>query len=442
MRRTRNGWVVVVVVALFFAACGGGADTPTATNLITDFDVTPQEDVAILDDGVAKKLASSDPAAGEYRFKGNVKEVMDLVVGDPVVIPGAGFGLVASVEREGGETVLKVDEATLGDIIDTGTLSWDYDVSWSDLEFEFEETAEAAGPLLVALGVDGLPLAQDSGPVKIEFSHQGWKYQVQLKVDGEKLNLEMTGSYSIGGSPQATISGKGWITGFNFSSLIEFVSGEATDFSVDFSGLKGEMELEWHAFRTPAQALTKIATFKVPLSVAIPVRGPYGIPLSLRVKIAGRIVPELSALDSSSGGQWKVTYSSDQGFGLQGEAGLPKGALLGASIDTSGETVTAGQGPAGFGLGLEFPRFELAFAGKKDPFLFVTVDMYSTSLWTPGTLLTADIPPCQYGSTKLSAVAGYQLKLLGFISVQDQYTIWEEQVDKYLDGKRCTLTGE
>ena len=68
--------------------------------------------------------------------------------------------------------------------------------------------------------------------------------------------------------------------------------------------------------------------------------------------------------------------------------------------------------------------------------------MYSTSLWTPGTLLTADIPPCQFGYTKLSAVAGYELKVLGFASLKDQYTLWEEQVDKYLDGKRCTLTGD
>ena len=103
--------------------------------------------------------------------------------------------------------------------------------------------------------------------------------------------------------------------------------------------------------------------------------------------------------------------------------------------------MTAGQGPAGFGVGLEFPRFELGFAGTKTPFLFVTVDMYSTSLWTPGTLLTADIPPCQYGYTKLSAVAGYQLKLLG-LNVSDQYTLWEDQVDKYLDGKVCTLSGD
>ncbi len=444
MRRTRNGWVVVVLAALVFSACGGGVDTPTATNLITDFDVTAQEDVAILDDGVAKRLASSDPAAGEYRFKGNVKEVMDLVVGDPVVIPGAGFGLVASVERVGGETVLTLDDATLGDIIDTGTLSWDYDVSWTDLEFDFEETASAL--LVAALGIDGpidgLVVAQaGSRTTKVEWSHQGWKFEVELKVVGEKLNFGITGSFNIGGKPQATISGKGWVTGFKYTSDMEFANGVPKDVSTEINGLQGEMELEWHAFRTPAQALTAIAKFNVPVSLPIPIGGPYGIPFTLQLRMAGRIVPELSALDSSSGGQWKVTYSSNQGFSQQGEIGAPKGVLLNKNIGTSGETVTAGQGPAGFGLGLEFPRFELSFAGKK-PWAFITIDMYSTSLWTPGTLLTGDIPPCQYGYTKLSAIAGYELQFLGAGSIKDQYVLWEEQVDKYLDGKRCTLTGD
>ena len=120
--------------------------------------------------------------------------------------------------------------------------------------------------------------------------------------------------------------------------------------------------------------------------------------------------------------------------------GKPTGSASSQKIDTSGDTVSAGQGPVGFGLGFEFPRFELGVAGL-DPFAFITLDMYSTSLWTPGTLLTGDIPPCQYGYTKHSAVAGYELKIMGWGGLSDQYTLFEQQVDKYLDGKKCTLTG-
>ena len=180
----------------------------------------------------------------------------------------------------------------------------------------------------------------------------------------------------------------------------------------------------------------------MPVSVPFAIPGPFGIPFTLQIKMAGRIVPELSVPEASSGGSWKVTYSSDQGFNVDDGVGKPTGSVKSQQIGTSGDTVTAGRGPAGFGIGFEFPRFELGVTGL-EPFAFITLDTYSTSLWTPGTTLTADIPPCQYGYTKHSAVAGYQLKIMGWGGLSDQYTLFEKQEkNKYLDGKECTLTGE
>ena len=437
---------------------------------MTTFDVTAQEDVVILEERLVEdRLVSSDPAAGEYRFRGSFDEVRDLDIGETVVLGGAGFGIVRAVTEDGDETVLQLDEATLGDVIDTGTMEWDYDISWADFDFEYDESAAlpGAGPvvadgefgpqLLRALPqvstigyASGTPTglryadlqSQASKKTEVSFTHQGWKFDVELEPKDDRLNFKLVGSFGIGESAaKASISGEGWISGFNYSSVLEYEGGAPTNMSTEFNGLQGEMEIKWATFRSPQEALKDIVKISAPLTLPIPIPGPFGIPMTIQMKIAGRIVPELSAIDSSSGGSWKVKYSSDQGFSVEGDGGLPQGILKSNSIDTSGDTVTAGQGPAGFAVGLEFPRFELSVAGQP-AFAFIIIDMYSTSLWTPGTLLTADIPPCQFGYTKLSAVAGYELKVLGFASLKDQYTLWEEQVDKYLDGKRCTLTGD
>lgn len=467
----RRAVAVAGSLIVVMAACGGsGSEPPSATRLETTFDVTTHEDVVILDEQtVEDRLVSFDPAAGEYRFRGAMDEVHELDVGSPVVIDGAGFGIVRAVVDDAGDTVLQVGEATLGDVIETGTMKWDYDISWADFEVIFEESTDLSsvaprqfpeGRFVVAAPrSDGLLAfsgrqatsggryaaaeAQESRKTTIEFAHQGWKFTLDLEPKDEKLHFGIAGSFSVGNTvAQASISGKGWISGFNYSSVLEYDGGAPSNMSAEINGLHGEMELQWAAFRTPQQALSELVRFSVPLTLPIPLPGPVGIPLMLQMKMAGRIVPELSALEASSGGTWKVTYSSDQGFNVDNEGGgLPVGALKSEAIDTAGETVTAGHGPAGFGLGLEFPRFELGFAGL-DPFAFVTLDMYSTSLWTPGTLLTGDIPPCQYGYTKLAAIAGYKLKVLGWAGLSDQYTLWEKQVDKYLDGKRCTLSGE
>lgn len=450
---------ILVVFGVLASACGGGdsgSEPPTASRLDSNFDVTAQDRVAILEAGmVEQRLVSSEPAAGEYRFNGAADEVRDLTVGSPVVIPGAGFGIVREVVEEGDELVLRVDEATLGEVIQDGTIDWDYDVSWSDFDVTYEQLAALPGVthveidygpagMVSTISTGGMQnIAYQSAPEKasIAFEVAGWEFKLEMEPSGSILKIQLTAVYKVGGAELGAIVGEGSVSGFNYASTMEFGDGKPTDMTTNISGLQGEMELRWAAYRTPGTSLTEIVKFSVPLAVPIPIPGPFGIPFVLHLKTSGRIVPELSAPDSSSGGSWKVTYSSDQGFNVDDGGGKPTGSLKSETIGTSGETVTAGRGPAGWGFGFEFPRFELGIAGLEDPFAFITVDMYSTSLWTPGTTLTADIPPCQYGFTKLSAVAGMQLKILGWVGFQDQFTLWEKRLDVYLNDKKCTLDG-
>lgn len=442
--------MLVMAVAGLVIACGGdsGTEPPTATGLSTNFDVTAQEGLAILEAGmVEQRLVSSDPVAGEYRFDSSADEVQDLQVGAPVVIPGAGFGIVREVVEDGNQIVLRVDEATLGEVIQDGTIDWDYDVSWSDFDVTYEQLAALPGVTHVEIEYgSGGNAFQDiaygtQAPEKasITFEVRGWEFKLEMEPSGSILKIQLTAVYKVGGAELGAVVGEGSISGFNYFSTMEFGDGKPKDMTTNISGLQGEMELRWAAYRTPGTSLTEIVKFSVPLSLPIPIPGPFGIPFVLQLKTSGRIVPELSAPDSSSGGSWKVTYSSDQGFNVDDGGGKPTGNLNSQTMGTSGETVTAGHGPAGWGFGFEFPRFELGIAGL-DPFAFITVDMYSTSLWTPGTTLTADIPPCQYGYTKLSAVAGMQLKILGWVGFADQFTLWEKQLDVYLKEK-CTLDG-
>ena len=66
----------------------------------------------------------------------------------------------------------------------------------------------------------------------------------------------------------------------------------------------------------------------------------------------------------------------------------------------------------GFAVGLEFPRLELslghpATGGLFKTYAFLTLDQYANGMFTPGTTLTADIPPCQRADIQVSAIAGY-----------------------------------
>ena len=285
-----------------------------ATNLVTTFDVTAQEDVVILEERLVEdRLVSSDPAAGEYRFRGSFDEVRDLDIGETVVLGGAGFGIVRAVTEDGDETVLQLDEATLGDVIDTGTMEWDYDISWADFDFEYDESAAlpGAGPvvadgefgpqLLRALPqvstigyASGTPTglryadlqSQASKKTEVSFTHQGWKFDVELEPKDDRLNFKLVGSFGIGESAaKASISGEGWISGFNYSSVLEYEGGAPTNMSTEFNGLQGEMEIKWAAFRSPQEALKDIVKISAPLTLPIPIPGPFGIPMTIQMKI-------------------------------------------------------------------------------------------------------------------------------------------------------------
>jgi hypothetical protein len=96
---------------------------------------------------------------------------------------------------------------------------------------------------------------------------------------------------------------------------------------------------------------------------------------------------------------------------------------------------------------VEFPRLELALGhpatgGLFKIYAFITLDQYANGMFTPGTTLSADIPPCQRADIKVSAVAGYNFSVLGMLQVADSTELWTKQVEKFLNDKPCTLTGE
>jgi len=77
--------------------------------------------------------------------------------------------------------------------------------------------------------------------------------------------------------------------------------------------------------------------------------------------------------------------------------------------------------------------------------VFVTVKSYFASLFTPGTTLTNDIPPCQTAFTDLFSSVGWKVGILGVtaLSLEGSKEIWRMPRNQvYKDGVPCTLTGQ
>jgi hypothetical protein len=156
------------------------------------------------------------------------------------------------------------------------------------------------------------------------------------------------------------------------------------------------------------------------------------------LKLVGilQVVPELAVPDASSGGSFVVKFRSDQGFNFTSAGPKPDAKLESADIGQgTGETISAGWGPVGMGVGVEFPRIELSVFDMGTA--FITLKTYSTSYFTPGTTLTNDVPPCQMGTTTFLGAAGYKLEFLGFKAADGTVELFKQDYVKYLHDEKC-----
>ena len=475
--RTPAGVLLAICLSLtlLLAACGGGAPTGTAgpaasngpaadsapglpsdfafTDLSTTFeDVTLVDGAATVDRATVKAgLQAIEPTetGAVLRFAAGTAAVAGLKPGQVVAFESVGLAHIDSIEESGGQLVVTTTGATLDEFIQDGVVAWDADVRFDQLPAEAYETAAIAdGYEFVASTSNVPPAGSDLAAATVDLVYKGkirdFDVEWKLTPSAEKIDYELQISRS-----NVAVTAKGFVTSFHQGSRFEYDAGEATLVESEVTGMRGEAEITWAATQVKDPRDTIVEKLNLPLSVPFPIQvGP--VPMTLTFKAAVRIVPAFEHTDNgSSGGSFKLSYDSDHGFSAVQEGNIsPVSRVKGFLADLgSKETVTAGLGPTGFAVGLEFPRLELslghpATGGLFKTYAFLTLDQYANGMFTPGTTLSSEIPPCQRADIKVSAIAGYNFDVLGMVQVADKTDLWTKTTEKFLNNKPCTLTGE
>jgi hypothetical protein len=454
--RARLPVVAAIAVMLAVGACGGGPGAPAggpdqpAGLTVTAEGIVLADGVVQLDAAAAAGHFKSADADGTLTFDADTPGLGDLAAGDVLIAEGIGVRKVAGTSKNGDSLTITTTEATIADAVKNGKIGWTYDVAWDNLPDATYESAMAELGLrrdgLASIGrLDGRTLQQLAVPgetLRFVGKVQGFEIEFKLTPRKDKLDFELSASRS-----NVKVQAAGFVSTFKQETVMEFEDGVGSFFDTKVSGLKGEAEVTWNAFQVNDPSLdSDIVAIVLPFGVPIPfMAGP--IPMTLNVKANIRVVPELTSGNASSGGSWKVTYDSDHGFSTNGGDPSPISTLKNLAANLGKEpTVTAGLGVTGFGVGFEFPRLELqlghpAVEGFLTTYAFLTLNTYVNGLWTPGTTLTSDIPPCQRSSAVVSAIAGYKLAVLGMVELSDSKLLWQKTIDKFKDDKPCTLTG-
>ena len=428
----------------------------------------PSSTPATLDRSI-KAIEPHDDGSITMRFDSAAAPVKALKAGQAVIFERIGPRTITSVSEDGGDLVVATTDAALSDVIHDGTLGFTQKVNWGDLPLDqLAAGAQDAGLKLASVSTGGaidLPpaammdrTAKKDAELKFTGDLKGFEVEFELSPKPDRLEFELK-------AKRLNISfiGKGYITNFDQETRMVFDEGEAQLVESQAKGLKGEAEFTWAAFQTEDPSLDDdITAFELPLKLNLPFAvGP--VPMTMTIKCNLRLAPAFKTSGGSSGGSFKVAYNSDHGFSTNGGTVNPAATLISLQADLGDTaTVTAGMGPSGFGAGMEFPRLELSLGHpwfpdgvttyydlglKKEldgilrPYVFLTLNSYTNGMWTPGTTLSADIPPCQRASLQISAIAGYKLSVLGMAEIQDNTILWEKTIDKFKDNKPCTLTG-
>lgn len=399
------------------------APSPTAPR--TTYDVTYNDNTVVLDDAtVASSLLAISDDQTTLRFRAATPSIATLQPGQVLLVSGVALRKVTHVASENNELVVQTTDATLPDAIQEGTVGIAQSVQW-------DKVSQADFPTQIT-GADGAVLHRvDSSPVlaasEIGFTGniQGWEVTLKLQPVPGRLNITLKATQTVGAA-KAAISGVGWVSDFSQSTNMRFDKGTASFVDVRTIDVQGEMELKWSAI-APNGELNSTVSFVIPAEIPIPTRiGP--IPATLKLKASLQIVPVMLVSQASSGGSFKATYSSDQGFSVQANTLVPDGQLKDSTLGVSGETVSAGFGPVGFGVGLEFPRIELAFFGNTQ--VFITTKAFANGFFGTD-------PPCQKGGMTLLAVTGYKLNFFGFNISDGQQELWRKEFTKFKDDKPC-----
>lgn len=401
----------------------GGADTT--------WDVELADNATVIGfDTIATALVDFDSDAGRWTFQPDA--VAHLQPGTVIIVAGQGIGRIESIEQTPQGSVISTSDASLADVIDTGTVAWDATVNWDaswivgdqPQEDGFRAPGTATAPTLVKLA--GLAMVDERGNTSDIYATRSadgginWTYS----QDGNTYTFKIIPS---GGSMSVVIqvaregltyTAQGTVGSADNSGQANYSGGQLSSATIDTSGMNTNLTLSIAAagsgagkeFSFPIPGLI----FKYPIMV-----GPVLVTIGMTAQLVGSFHVPASG---SATFQSDFSYSADGGFSYNGSTITPQGQLGSFVMNPEGAD------PAGFigeyvdvQFGVAFPRVSATLFGS------------GPSAWIqPGILLGTSLtwgPVCKTAYIRGELQGGYDFTLLGVKLAGDKTTLWDQRRD-------------
>ena len=389
-------------------------EAPSAPDEILASSVTMKPGAKEITETNMRYLEKIDQKSGLYIFSDEAEEVAALAKGSFVFFRNHSVRRIVSVENKDGKINVKTAKCRFIDVFTDAHLHFKEKYDWRD-----NSTA-----MLQQMGISFGEAAYAQDPISQDLSYEGklkgYDIKITLKPEGgRKLNFEI----NVKRESKANITFSGFITDFENETELTVADSRLELFRSQNSNLRGEVEVKFAAIELGDQGeLVNIPWTMFNRTILI-----SGVPFQFKIKSNVKVFPAIPS-EASSQGHMKFTYASNTGFNYSGRMLRPEGNVTQQTFEVLGETLSAGTMGAGIGMGLEFPRFEIASLGEIVVPYFLTNTYLDTQLDT--------YRPCQMGNMKGKLVAGLSLSFFG-ASYNAEKELWSAKKRWEREGSNC-----
>jgi hypothetical protein len=358
-------------------------------------EVKLKEGVKEVSDVDMKYLEKADQKGGDYVFSSAASDVAKLEPGSFVFFRNHSVRKIVSSEKQGDKIIVKTEYCKFTDVFSDAHIHFKEHYDWKDNSNAILNKFNLSfGNMAYAQSGSGNGMSQN---LSWEGDLRGYHIKIKLQPEGgQKLNYEI----NMRKSSQANITFKGYISNYDNETELEVSNSELQLFRSQNQNLHGEVEVQFAAVVLGEDGeLINIpwTMFERPILIG-------GIPFVFKTKANVKVFPFIGQ-GASSQGHFKFTYDSDLGFRYEGASVNPEGNVGQQTMEVVGETLSASMMGNGIGMGVEFPRFEIASLGE----VIVPYFLMNTAVDTQ----VDTYAPCQQGNMRCKLVAGITLSFFG-----------------------------
>jgi hypothetical protein len=362
----------------------------------------------------------ADMSSGEYIFSSAATEVAKLEPGSFVFFRNHSVRKIVSVQKREGKIVVQSEKCKFTDVFSDAHIHFKEHYDWKDnSKAVLNRFGISFGNAAFAQDGGGGTISQD---LSWEGDLAGYHISITLEPEGgRKLNYEINMRRESGG--RANITFKGFISDYTNETELTVANSELQLFRSQNQNLHGEVEILFAAVELGEEGeLINIpwTMFERPILIG-------GIPFIFKTKANVKVFPYIQE-NASSQGNFKFTYESNIGFRYSGNAANADGDVASNTMEVIGETLSASMLGNGIGMGVEFPRFEIASLGE----IVVPYFLMNTAVDTQ----VDTYAPCQMGNMRCKLVAGLSLSFFG-ASYNAERELWKAHKRWERPGGNC-----